>query len=66
MDSLGNPFEQIKKDSDAIFRQKALTTKDEASQAAKGLGGPVAIWYDLDCFKNGYHKCTCLNEIYKY
>jgi regulator of sigma E protease len=41
----GNPFEQIKKDSDAIFRLlKALTTKDEASQAAKGLGGPVAIF----------------------
>ena len=41
----GNPFEQIKKDSDAIFRLlKALTTKEEAGQAAKGLGGPVAIF----------------------
>jgi len=41
----GNPFEQIKKDSDAIFRLlKALITKEEAGQAAKGLGGPVAIF----------------------
>ena len=36
---------KLKKDSDAIFRLlKALTTKEEAGQAAKGLGGPVAIF----------------------
>lgn len=41
----GSPIEQIKKDTSAIFRLlKALTTKDEAEQAAKGLGGPVAIF----------------------
>lgn len=41
----GSPFKQIKTDTTAIFRLlKALTTKEEAGQAAKGLGGPVAIF----------------------
>lgn len=41
----GNPIAQIKDDASKIFRLlKALTTKREAKQAAKGLGGPVAIF----------------------
>ena len=48
----GNPIEQIKSDASSIFRLlKALTTADEAKQAAGGLGGPVAIftmiWFAL-------------------
>jgi len=40
-----NPLEQLKHDGLAIFRLlKALTTPDEAPQAAKGLGGPIAIF----------------------
>ena len=41
----GSPLKQIKSDASSIFRLlKALTTPDEAKQAAGGLGGPVAIF----------------------
>ena len=41
----GDPIKQIKNDSSAIFRLlKALITPTEAEHAAKGLGGPVAIF----------------------
>jgi regulator of sigma E protease len=41
----GSPIKQIKSDAASIFRLlKALTTPDEAKQAAGGLGGPVAIF----------------------
>ncbi len=40
-----NPIDQIKYDALAIVRVlQALTTPSEASQAAKGLGGPLAIF----------------------
>lgn len=40
-----NPIDQIKYDALAIVRVlQALTTPSEASQAAQGLGGPVAIF----------------------
>ena len=40
-----NPVDQLKYDALAIVRVlKALTTPAEAPQAAKGLGGPVAIF----------------------
>ena len=40
-----NPIDQIKYDALAIVRVlKALTTPSEAPQAAKGLGGPLAIF----------------------
>ncbi|MBI9021322.1 MAG: RIP metalloprotease RseP, partial [Verrucomicrobia bacterium] len=40
-----NPINQLKFDALAIVRVfKALTNMDEAPQAAKGLGGPIAIF----------------------
>lgn len=40
-----NPVDQLKFDALAIVRVfKALTNRDEAPQAAKGLGGPIAIF----------------------
>lgn len=39
-----NPIDQLKYDALAIVRVlQALTDRDEAPQAAKGLGGPIAI-----------------------
>lgn len=40
-----NPIDQLKNDALAIVRVvKALSSRDEAPQAAKNLGGPVAIF----------------------
>ncbi len=40
-----NPVDQLKFDALAIVRVlQALTNRDEAAQAAKGLGGPIAIF----------------------
>jgi regulator of sigma E protease len=39
------PLEQIRQDAASVFRiLKALVTPDQAANAAKGIGGPVAIF----------------------
>jgi regulator of sigma E protease len=48
-----NPVDQIKNDALMIVRfLQALTTREEASSAAKGAGGPVAI-FDMLMFSIG-------------